>query len=122
MATPDTGYHFAGWYHGEDLVSQDLNFIPSRNSEGIYEEATYTAKFAADEQTEYTVEFYYADEDGVYSEEATDKAVRNAETDTTVAVTEEDKQPKEEGYILDTGAENIFEGTVAGDGSLVLQV
>ena len=122
VATPDTGYHFAGWYHGEDLVSQDLNFIPSRNSEGIYEEATYTAKFAADEQTEYTVEFYYADEDGVYSEEATDKAVRNAETDTTVAVTEEDKQPKEEGYILDTGAENIFEGTVAGDGSLVLKV
>ena len=122
VATPDAGYHFDGWYLGEEKVSDDLNFVPDRNADGIYEEATYTATFAPDEQTVYTVEYYYTNADGSYPEEATYTATRNGQTDTMVSVTEEDKQPARNGYILDEAAENVFEGTIAGDGSLVLKL
>ena len=122
VAKPDAGYHFAGWYLGEEKVSDDLNFVPDRNADGIYEEATYTATFAPDEQTVYTVEYYYTNADGSYPEKATYTATRNGQTDTMVSVTEEDKQPTRNGYILDEAAGNVFEGTIAGDGSLVLKL
>ena len=121
-AEPDAGYHFDGWYLGEDKVSENLNFVPVKNADGIYEEATYTAKFLPDEETKYTVNFYYSDEDGNYPSDPSISAVRSGETNTTAAVTDEDKVPAREGYILDTSAPNVFEGTIAGNGSLVLKV
>ena len=121
-AEPDAGYHFDGWYLGENKVSENLNFVPAKNADGIYEEATYTAKFLPDEETKYTVNFYYSDEDGNYPSDPSISAVRSGETNTTAAVTDEDKVPAREGYILDTSAPNVFEGTIAGNGSLVLKV
>ena len=79
-------------------------------------------KFLPDEETKYTVNFYYSDEDGNYPSDPSISAVRSGETNTTAAVTDEDKVPAREGYILDTSAPNVFEGTIAGNGSLVLKV
>lgn len=121
VAKPDKGYHLVGWYLDDELVSEDLNFLPSRNDSGVYEEATYVAKFAPEEQTLYTVEFYYADDDGTYPGKPERTAQRNGVTDTEVSVTDADKTPAA-GYMLDESADNVFSGTIKGDGSLVLKL
>ena len=85
--------------------------------------ATYTAQWKANKDTKYTVEYYYQ-ENGAYPEKATSSVVRTGETDTEVSVTKEDKTPAEgkTGYVYDEGAANVENGTIAGDGSLVLKV
>ena len=58
-ATANAGYTFAGWYSDSGFstsVSTDATFTPSKNSDGIYEAATFYAKFAL-ETLEYTVTF-----------------------------------------------------------------
>ena len=119
-AKAEVGYTFDGWYLGDTKVGSDLAYKPSRNADGIYEAATYTAKFTPNEDTPYTVNIYLSDANGNYGDPATSD-VRTATTDTTVSVTDADKQAPE-GYALDPNANNVFEGTVAGDGSLILKV
>lgn len=50
-ATPDASYKFVGWYNNEectgDPVSMDATFVPKQVN-GVYEEATYYAKFELD--------------------------------------------------------------------------
>lgn len=50
-ATPDASYKFVGWYNNEectgDPVSTDAKFVPQQVN-GVYEEATYYAKFELD--------------------------------------------------------------------------
>ena len=119
-AKAEVGYTFDGWYLGDTKVGSDLAYKPSRNADGIYEAATYTAKFTPNEDTPYTVNIYLSDANGNYGDPATSD-VRTATTDTKVSVTDADKQAPE-GYALDPNANNVFEGTVAGDGSLILKV
>ena len=120
-ASADHGYHFVGWYLGENKVSDTLEFIPSKNNDGIYEAATYTAKFEPDTDTKYVVERYFSDDEGNYKNTPDEVKNYTATTDTKVSVTDADKQAPE-GYALDPNANNVFEGTVAGDGSLILKV
>ena len=120
-ASADHGYHFVGWYLGENKVSDTLEFIPSKNNDGIYEAATYTAKFEPDTDTKYVVERYFSDDEGNYKNTPDEVKNYTATTDTKVSVTDADKQAPE-GYALDPNADNVFEGTVAGDGSLILKV
>ena len=119
-AKANAGYSFEGWYLGDTKVGSELAYKPSRNADGIYEAATYTAKFIPNDDTPYTVNIYLSDANGNYGDPATTE-VRTATTDTTVSVTDADKQAPE-GYALDPNANNVFEGTVAGDGSLILKV
>ncbi len=119
-AKAEVGYTFDGWYLGDTKVGSDLAYKPSRNTDGIYESATYTAKFTPNENTPYTVNIYLSDANGNYGDPATSD-VRTATTDTKVSVTDADKQAPE-GYALDPNANNVFDGTVAGDGSLILKV
>ena len=44
-AKADTGYRFIGWYLNDTKVSDELTFVPSKNENGRYESATYTARF-----------------------------------------------------------------------------
>ena len=83
--------------------------------------AEYVAQWTANTNTKYTVEFYYQTE-GSYKDVADSKSEKTGTTDTLAQVSNEDKTPKQEGYVLDERAENVFEGTIAGDGSLVLKV
>ena len=46
-------YDFLGWFNGDTKVGTELAFSPQKN-DGVYEEATYVAKFAV---KRYTVEF-----------------------------------------------------------------
>ena len=119
-AKAEVGYTFDGWYLGDTKVGSELAYKPSRNADGIYEAATYTAKFTPNEDTPYTVNIYLSDANGNYGDPETSD-VRTATTDTKVSVTDADKQAPE-GYALDPNANNVFEGTVAGDGSLILKV
>ena len=107
-ATPDAGYEFTGWDPAEfpDKVTEDL---------------TYTAQWKAKTDTPYTVEYYYQTK-GAYSDTPTSTDNRTGTTDTTAYVTDDDKMPTQDGYVLDNGAGNVFSGTIAGDGSLKLKV
>ncbi len=105
--TGDAGYTFAGW-------SPTVAGTVTGN-------ATYVAQWTANTNTKYTVEYYY-EEDGQYSETATTSVERTGTTGTRAEVTEDDKTPTISGYVYDTGAGNVENGTIAGDGSLVLKV
>ena len=120
-AKAEAGYTFDGWYLGDTKVGSELAYKPSRNADGIYEAATYTAKFEPDTDTKYVVERYFSDDEGNYKDTPNEVKDYTATTDTTVSVTDADKQAPE-GYALDPNANNVFDGIVAGDGSLVLKV
>ena len=106
--TGDAGYTFTGW-------------APAV-AENVTGNATYVAQWKADEDTAYTVEFYY-EKDGAYSEtpDATDP--RTGTTDEAASVTVEDKTPTRDGYVYDNEAVGKVEsGTITGDGNLTLKV
>ena len=109
------GYTFSGWYYDGQIVSSFE--MPATN-------VTLTGYFVANDATEYTVEFYYQNNDGItYPESATSSDVRYGKTDTTASVKDTDKADKEGGkYVLDTAAANVMEGNIAGNGSLVLKL
>lgn len=44
-AACNDGYEFDGWYLNDEKISSDLEFVPTKNAEGRYEEATYVAVF-----------------------------------------------------------------------------
>ena len=103
--TGDAGYTFTGW--DKEIADKVTGNV------------TYTAQWTANENTRYTVEYYYQAE-GKYTDPEAD--LREGTTDAAVKVTDEDKNPTKSGYVLDHNADNVLEGTVKGDGSLVLKV
>ena len=120
-ASANPGYHFVGWYLNDEKVEDEENFVPEKNAQGIYEEATYVAKFAPNEDTKYVVERYFSDEDGNYSSTPDETLTYQGTTNTKVSISEKDQIPPE-GYAFDPQADNVMEGSVAGDGSLVLKI
>ena len=116
--TTRTGYTFAGWYDNADLTGDAVVNLPGAYPAGT---TTYYAKWTANTDTKYTVEFYYMNADGTYPETATNSVERTGTTDTPVSVTDADKTPAD-GYTYDETAANIESGIIAGDGSLVLML
>lgn len=105
--TKREGYTFAGWTPEiEDTVTKNM---------------TYYATWVPNPDTKYTVEFYY-EKNGEYSETPDSSETRTGTTDTKAEVTDDDKKPSLEDYILDPNADHVFEGTISGDGKLVLKV
>ena len=100
------GYTFDGWYNGtEKLEATDT--VPAEN-------VTYTAKFTPASGVTYTVKKYFMNTDGeTYAEPVSEEF-----TGTTEAVVSYATQV--EGFTLNTGMGKLA-GTVAGDGSLVLE-
>ena len=104
--TGKDGYEFGGWTPAvTDTVTQNAVYVATWNAKG---------------STNYSVEFYYQNQ-GAYPAAANSVQQRSGMTDTTAAVTDADKTPAA-GYILDTAASNVYEGIVAGNGSLVLRL
>ena len=54
-ATPFPGYYFVNWTKNGDAVSTEQHFIPVKEDGGVYEEATYRANFA--ENDDVTIEY-----------------------------------------------------------------
>lgn len=112
-----TGYSFDGWYASADFAGDKIESLPAAYPAGT---TTYYAEWKANTDTSYRVECYYQVE-GKYSETADYADNRIGTTDTSVAVTSEDKKPIKDGYVLDE-RESTLEGIIAADGSLVLRV
>ena len=110
--TGEAGYTFAGW--NPEVIGTDT----------VTENKVYVAQWKANEDTKYTVEYYYQ-ENGAYAETTELKAERTGTTDTQAKVTDADKIPAEgkAGYVYDEeNANNVLSGNIAGNGSLVLKV
>ena len=119
-AVPDMGHDISGW---TDEADQDLGTgaAPAFGELAYDTDQTFTVRFEPSEDTAYRVEFYYGDENGNYPDTPQDVQERQGTTGAQVSVTDADRQPAE-GYVLDEAAPNIYEGTVAADGSLVLKL
>lgn len=117
--TTREGYTFEGWYAEPELTNK-VETLPEKYPAGT---TTYYAKWTANINTKYTVEFYYQTE-GNYKNVADFTDERTGTTDTLAQVTENDKNPAQDkvGYVYDESAANVLKGTIAGDGSLVLKV
>ena len=117
--TTREGYTFEGWYAEPELTNK-VETLPEKYPAGT---TTYYAKWTANTNTKYTVEFYYQTEGNCKNvADFTDE--RTGTTDTLAQVTENDKNPAQDkvGYVYDENAANVLKGTIAGDGSLVLKV
>ena len=117
-----TGYTLTGWNTQPDGSGKGFDLGASarvdNGSNDLY------AQWEANTDTAYKVEFYYQNDDGSYPSTASKTEPRTGTTDTTVSVTNADKEAKENGkYTFDANnANNILSGPVAADGSLVLKL
>ena len=101
------GYTFTEW-------NPEVDFTAT-------EDKTYTAEWVANTNTAYKVEYYYQT-NGAYNTIADSSVTRAGTTDTAITVEDADKISTKDEYVLDESANNVFSGTIAGDGSLVLKV
>ncbi|MGI6019687.1 MAG: Cna B-type domain-containing protein, partial [Marvinbryantia sp.] len=111
------GYTFRGWFYLGDVTVSGTFTMPATN-------VILQGNWAAENDTEYQIHFYRMQEDGTYPTDP-HKIYRAGITDTEASVTDDDKADKTiDGlhYTLDEDQENVFSGTIAGDGSLVLKL
>ena len=118
-----TGYRFTGWNTEANGTGTSFSAGASARVDNLGSGNVLYAQWEANTNTKYTVEFYYQKDDGSYPSIASKTEPRTGTTDTTVSVTNADKEAKENGkYVYDTTAANVESGIVAADGSLVLKL
>lgn len=118
-----TGYRFTGWNTEANGTGTSFSAGASARVDNLGSGNVLYAQWAPNTDTKYTVEFYYQKDDGSYPSTASKIDPRTGTTDTTVSVTNADKEAKENGkYVYDTTAANVESGIVAADGSLVLKL
>ncbi len=103
----EAGYEFVGW---SPAVAKDVT-----------KSVDYIAQWKAKSDTSYKVEYYYQ-KDGKYSRNADSVSTGYGTTDTSAAVSQNERQPVRDGYVFDEDAENVLSGRISGNGSLVLKV
>ena len=110
-ATTNAGYTFLGWFDGETKVCATLSYTFK-----VDHTAAYTAKWSANTDTAYTVEYYLenVDKNGY---EAPIIVGFTGITDTTADA----EQKNFEHFTADT-SKGILSGNISADGSLVLKV
>lgn len=113
------GYTFGSWNTRPDGTG--TQYAENAQITALQNNVTLYAKWIANSDTSYVVERYFSDDEGNYKNTPDEVKNYTATTDTKVSVTDADKQAPE-GYALDPNADNVFDGTVAGDGSLVLKL
>lgn len=115
-----TGYHFTGWNTEANGTGTSFSAGASARVDNLGSGNVLYAQWAPNTNTAYKVEFYYQNGD---SYQLNHSDARTGTTDTTVSVTNADKEAKENGkYVYDTTAANVESGPVAADGSLVLKL
>lgn len=116
LNTPNrSGYTFEGWYDEKGSL---------RESNGsVYKQAdhTLTAKWSANTNTQYKLEYWFSTDDG-YARNDDLTVVRYGTTDTDVKIQDGDIKDFS-GYWYDEGSElNKLSGTISGDGKLTLRI
>ncbi len=110
IATTNAGYTFLGWYDGGTLVGATEVVTLQADKD-----ATYTAKWSANTNTEYKVRYYWQDLDGVYS--LHEKFTLYGTTDEEISA-----EIKTYEHFTYNPNKSRTSGVIAGDGSLVLLV
>ena len=126
-ANPDSGYRVGNWtsdnpgWKNNQAVSS-FGDTKAITEAGFTADTVFTAHFISQEsgKVNYRVEFYYESE-GKYPSTTQNVTVRQAKAGDQVSVTAADKAAKE-GYILDTAAGNVENGTASEDSGLVLKL
>ena len=127
-ATANTGYHFVNWTKNGTQVSTDATYTPSKNG-GVYENATYTANFAPNTGTQYTILYYRQNTGESYyckEELNKDKIIKYGTTGERAKVVE--SGPNSDirhftGFTYDKdNKNNVKSGEIAADGSLILKM
>ena len=113
-ATAPAGYTFHGWSTENATVKDGAFEMPDHA-------VTLTGYFTANENTQYTIEYYQENLDGKgYTKVESKNKVGTTGTEGTVETADEKTYP---GFTLDKNIEGtILSGTIAGDGSLVLKL
>ena len=125
VAKAKAGYVFGGWYDNEACsdrpVGENERFTPTRPDSGWADGTTYYAKFVA-ERTAYTVNHYKVN--AAHTAATLDNAENlNATTDAVVEATAQTIPGYTYQPLFDeNGMKTVASGTVAGDGSLVLNL
>lgn len=126
-ATANLGYHFVEWRDERGhQVSTNAIFIPPQ-TDGVYVNATYTAIFAPNTNTNYKVEHYVMDTDGNYPTIATKMDNKTGTTDSTLTLVNfmDNSLVLQNGIMYDKGSvdnEDAFITTIKSDGSLVIKL
>ena len=122
----DAGWSSDGSFYNGSTAYTDIAAAYKAMNDAKTTSITYTAAYTANEVS-YTVDFYYQNADGTY-DVPTASVTREADTGTSVSVTDADKTPDAakntatQTYHFDETASNVLSATVAGDGSTHLKV
>ena len=110
-ATTNLGYTFLGWYQGNTLVCENESYkFTAENN------VTLTAKWSANEDTKYTVE-YYLENANKTAYTKVDTVVLEGTTDTTA-----NANIAEYAHFTYTTTNSVTSGNISGNGTLVLKV
>ena len=112
-AATNPGYTFLGWYEGEEKVCDSLTYTFN-----VDHTATYTAKWSANTDTAYKVEYYLENVDKSGYELLESESENLIGITDTIAYAE---QKQFEHFTLNTNRSTLS-GNIAGNGSLVLHV
>lgn len=113
------GYVFKGWTRKDvtDPKSEDNYWVQKYD----FGDKTFEAQWEAAPR-DYTVEFYYMDDEGQYPETPDSTDTRTSKNYEKVSVTTDDKVPTKKNYVLDDDAEYVYEEVITPDGDTVLKV
>lgn len=113
-ATAKAGYHFVAWTDESGaIVSTSAKLVPSKALSGAYVSQTYTAVFAADTDTKYTVNHHKQKADGTYGA-ADESFIAYGETGRQTSAHEQSY----EGFV----SQGVTQKTIAADGSTVVDI
>ena len=123
----DAGWSSDGSFYSGSTAYTTLAAAYKAMNDAKTTSITYTANYTAN-KVDYTVDFYYQNDDGTYPTTPTAFVTRKADTGASVSVTDADKTPDAtkntatQTYHFDETASNVLTATVAGDGSTHLKV
>lgn len=115
------GYTFLGWTRKD--VTDPKSASNSKVQKWDFGDKVFEAQWEALPK-DYIVEYYYMDDQGEYPTEATESVTREGKIDQKVAVTEDDKVPTKDDYVLDESekANPVYEEVITVDGDTILKV
>ncbi len=109
-ANTPAGSTLVSWNNGAYALGEEIEVTAA---------LTLTPDFKANDDTAYTVEIFLMDEEGNYPETASKVEDETGKTGEEITIAHAD-YAQADYYYADNAQANVFTGTIAGDGSLVL--